>query len=105
MKRALVLIAPVFILGVLEASQAGRPFAIDKRVPWTTSRITGTPEPPPPYRIARAFPKLSFKNPLLMVRNPGSGRFFIGEQAGKIYSKEDLDEVLKYRDEFRAKAK
>ncbi len=25
------------------------------------------------------------------------------EQAGKLYSKDDLDKVIKYRDEFRAK--
>ena len=42
--------------------QAEQPYGIPKRVPWTTSRLTGTPEPPPPYRIERAFPKLHFKN-------------------------------------------
>jgi putative heme-binding domain-containing protein len=59
---------------------------IASRTPWTTSRITGSPEPPPPYRIARAFPKLTFKNPLLMSSAPGTTRLFIGEHAGKIYS-------------------
>src|SRR5215469_931968 len=34
------------------------------RTPWTTSRITGSPDPPHPYRIVRAFPKLTFKNPI-----------------------------------------
>jgi putative heme-binding domain-containing protein len=66
--------------------QAERPYGIATRTPWTTSRITGTPEPPPPFRIVRAFDKLTFKNPLLMTYLPEGDRFFIGEQAGKIYS-------------------
>src|SRR5216684_1026426 len=57
-----------------------------KRVPWTTSRITGSPEPPAPYRMERVFPKLEFKNPLLLVRAPGTNRLFVAEQAGPIYS-------------------
>ena len=64
----------------------GKPFGIDKRIPWTTSRITGSPDPPHPYRIERVFPKLRFNNPLLLARAPGLNRFFVGEQAGKIYS-------------------
>src|SRR5437667_2332463 len=63
-----------------------KPFGISKRVPWTTSRLTGSPDPPPPYKIVRAFPKLTFKNPLLLRNAPGTERLFIGEQAGKLYS-------------------
>src|SRR6266446_5626655 len=63
-----------------------RPYVIDKRIPWTTSHITGSPEPPAPYRIERMFPKLIFKNPLLITSAPGTERLFVGEQAGKIYS-------------------
>src|SRR5438094_650264 len=33
-------------------------YGIDKRVPWTTSRVIGSPEPPPPYTTEPAFPKL-----------------------------------------------
>jgi putative heme-binding domain-containing protein len=61
-------------------------YGIATRTPWTTSRIRGSPEPPRPYRIVRSFPRLSFKNPLLMQNLPGSQRLFVGEQAGKIYS-------------------
>jgi putative heme-binding domain-containing protein len=65
---------------------ATRPYGIARRTPWTTSHITGSPEPPAPYRIERVFPKLSFKNPLLITSAPGTERLFVGEQAGKIYS-------------------
>jgi putative heme-binding domain-containing protein len=59
---------------------------IPKRVPWATSRITGTPEPPHPYRIEQVYPKLHFRNPLLMARAPGMNRFFVAEHQGKMYS-------------------
>jgi len=61
-------------------------YGIAARTPWTTSRITGSPDPPHPYRIVRSFPKLTFKNPLLMQNLPGCNRLFVGEQGGKIYS-------------------
>lgn len=56
------------------------------RVLWQTSHITGSPEPPAPYRMERVFPKLEFKNPLLLVPAPGTNRLFVAEQAGPIYS-------------------
>jgi len=56
------------------------------RVPLTTSRVTGSPDPPPPFKIVRAFPNLKFDHPLLMARAPGSDRLFIGEQDGVLYS-------------------
>src|SRR5205807_1149009 len=66
--------------------QKGKPFGIDKRIPWTASRVNGSPDPPHPYRIERVFPRLRFTNPLLLAWAPGLDRFFVGEHAGKIYS-------------------
>src|SRR5215467_4418114 len=56
------------------------------RQPWSTSRVIGSPDPPPPYKVVRAFPNLKFEHPLLMARPPGSDRLFVGEQAGVLYS-------------------
>jgi putative heme-binding domain-containing protein len=63
-----------------------RPYGIAARVPWTTSRLTGSPEPPQPYRSERLFPKLLFRNPLLCARFPNSDRIVVGEQVGKLYT-------------------
>src|SRR6516225_1740645 len=82
-----------FFIGQTQA--ADKPFGISKRVPWTTSRLTGSPDPPPPYKIVRAFPKLTFKNPLLLTNAPGTERLFVGEQAGKLYSFPNDPEVAK----------
>src|ERR1700736_2850255 len=56
------------------------------RKPWTTSRVVGSPDPPPPFKVVRAFPNLKFEHPLLIARCPGSDRLFVGEQAGVLYS-------------------
>jgi glucose/arabinose dehydrogenase/acetyl esterase/lipase len=56
------------------------------RTPWTTSRVVGSPDPPAPFKVVRAFPKLKFNHPLLMARFPASGRLVVGEQEGAIYS-------------------
>src|SRR5579862_3088834 len=57
-----------------------------RRVPWTTSRIAGSPEPPPPYTVEPAFPKLTFEFPVVLVPEPGTNRLFLGELRGKISS-------------------
>lgn len=57
-----------------------------KRVPWTTSRIMGSPDPPLPYVTERAFPSLQFNQCLDITTAPGSNRLFVVEQGGKIFS-------------------
>ena len=41
-----------------------------KRVPWTTSRILGSPDPPKPFVARRIFPKLEFREALEIVFEP-----------------------------------
>ena len=68
------------------AADDQRPFGIEKRTLWTTSRLTGSLEPPPPYRIEHRFPKLQFKNPVVLTNAPGMERLFVVEVEGRIYS-------------------
>lgn len=58
----------------------------ETRRPWTTSKVTGSPEPPPKYKSVRVFPEVKFKHPLLLARCPGTDRLFVGEQEGMLYS-------------------
>ncbi len=69
-----------------EKGGTARLYGIETRVPWTTSNIKGTPDPPAPYRIERAFPKLKFTEPLALTRAPGTDRLFVAERYGKIFS-------------------
>jgi putative heme-binding domain-containing protein len=94
-KKAALFAVPLLSLSALfmsllvaqqQREDAAQPFGIAKRTPWTTSRIIGSPDPPPPYRVERAFPKLTFKNPLLLTSAPGSKRLFVGEHEGRLFS-------------------
>jgi uncharacterized repeat protein (TIGR03806 family) len=62
-----------------------------QRVPWTTSRLIGSPDPPPPYRLIRAFPQVTFKAPVFIAQDPLSDRLFIAEYDGLIYSFQPKD--------------
>ncbi|MSQ93469.1 MAG: hypothetical protein EXR98_02810 [Gemmataceae bacterium] len=82
-------------------------FGLEKRVPWTTSKVVGSPEPPPPYKTEPAFAKLpKFDEPLDMTYAPGTNRLFVAERMGKIFSfvnnkdtdKTDLTLELKDKD-------
>ena len=84
---ALLLGLLLFGIGFWFAHSLGHEtIGIDHRVPWTTSRVKGSPEPPAPYRTEMAFPKLAFEGPLDMVRIPGSDRLAVVEWTGKIYA-------------------
>ncbi len=50
-----------------------------RRVPWTTSRVIGSPEPPHPYRLERAFPHHKFHNPVYLTPEPGTDRLLVVE--------------------------
>src|SRR5262245_34188009 len=105
--RRLLAFAPLLIFG-LSLSYSSTPpgqgtksvrkeFGLDKRVPWTTSRVIGSPEPPPPYATEPAFPKLpKFEEPLDLTYAPGSNRLFVAGRWGKIWSfvnKRDVDKA------------
>jgi len=74
----------LFPIAVLALSLSTSP--AEQRVPWTASRIHGTPEPPPPYVVERIFPALTFAKPLDIVPLPGSDRLVVLEDSGKIFS-------------------
>ncbi|QDV14364.1 Soluble aldose sugar dehydrogenase YliI precursor [Rosistilla oblonga] len=56
------------------------------RAAWTTSQISGSPEPPLPYTTERAFPSLTFNRCLELTAAPGSDRIFVVEERGKVFS-------------------
>jgi glucose/arabinose dehydrogenase len=56
----------------------------DRRIPWTRSRVAGSPDPPLPYQARRAYPKLGFKNPLYLAFEPTTGRAVVVHQYGRI---------------------
>jgi uncharacterized repeat protein (TIGR03806 family) len=45
--------------------------ALSPRPSWATSRVVGSPEPPPPYTVDPAFTHIAWKNPIFVIREPG----------------------------------
>ncbi len=54
-----------------------KPFGLEQRLPWNDSRVVGSPDPPLPYKVVRAFPNLTVKQPLVLTPEPGTNRLFI----------------------------
>jgi len=79
------------VLAVCGAVDAGD--SSPTRKPWTTSRVVGSPDPPPPYRAANAFPKLRFEKPVHRARAAGGDRLFVCQEQGKIFSFPNRAEV------------
>ncbi len=58
------------------------PYGIAKRTLWNDSRVVGSPEPPYPFRIVRAYPQLKTFQPIFVRAEPGSKRMFLVEHGG-----------------------
>lgn len=59
------------------------PYGIEERVPWTTSRVVGSPDPPLPYSVEKAFPEIDLKAPLFAVAEPGTKKLWVIERGGE----------------------
>src|SRR5579863_7075518 len=55
---------------------------LPRRLPWNDSRVVGSPDPIPPYKVIRAFPRLTIKQPLSMTPEPGTDRLFVLQHMG-----------------------
>jgi uncharacterized repeat protein (TIGR03806 family) len=81
----LQLIVPCLIVAGDPAAER-KPWGIETRVPWTTSNLHTAPDPPDPYTTERAFPRLTFFEPLSLDRVSGGRRLAIATRPGKIYT-------------------
>ena len=70
-----------------------------KRILWTESRVVGSPEPPLPYRIARAYPQLELDQPIYIRAEPDTNRMLLVAHSGtgsgpsKLYTFDDGESV------------
>lgn len=80
--RVLALAGVLVLIPAFVKSQS----ASTERVKWTTSRLRGAPDPPPPYQLVRAFPQVAFHEPVFIAQDPTSERIWVAEYKGKIYS-------------------
>ena len=84
-RRALAIWSVCSLLLISDAAIAqDKPFGIEQRIPWSTSRMIDTPEPPSPYLLERVFPQLTFNQPVELLPVPGTDRMLVVEVAGRI---------------------
>lgn len=53
-------------------------------VRWERGPLRGSPEPPPPFRTALAFPRLKTRFPIALVEEPGRDSFLLVENDGYV---------------------
>ena len=80
------ILVPIMLLAMAAAAEAvddrpapDKPGGEERRLSWDDSQVVGSPDPPLPYKTARAFPKLTVKQPLSLIPEPGTDRLFILE--------------------------
>src|SRR5688572_30660141 len=76
-----------------------QPFGIDRRIPWTTSRVVGSPEPPLPYTVEKTFTSLTWKAPIFLTPEPETDWLWV-VQAGD--DKGLPSRILRLRDDPKA---
>lgn len=65
------------------SAQGEAPFGIPERIPWTTSRVAGSPDPPLPFTTGKVFTEAEFKAPIYVTPEPGSNFLFVVLQGGE----------------------
>jgi putative heme-binding domain-containing protein len=78
-----ILLAAAFLIPAFGTQE---PPTAPERIPWTSSRLTGSPDPPPPLQAVRAFPRLTFRKPVHLVPFPDHSRYVLIEEEGKLWT-------------------
>src|SRR6266542_3668044 len=79
---------------VLHAAEP--PYGIDRRIPWTTSRVVGSPDPPLPYTVEKTFTNISLRAPIFITPEPDTDSLFVVQQGGE---KDRPSKILRLRDD------
>jgi glucose/arabinose dehydrogenase len=82
-------------LNLAEAADE-QPFGIDHRILWTTSRVTGSPDPPLPYTVEKTFTNINWKAPIFVIPEPDTDWLLVVQQGGE---KEKPSKILRLRDD------
>ncbi len=56
------------------------PFGLEHRAEWNGSRLVGSPEPPLPYTVEKAFLQLDWTAPIYLIDEPGSDFLWVISQ-------------------------
>ncbi len=102
---ALCLLAALSTTSCKERETAdNKPFGLDHRIPWTTSRLIGSPDPPLPYTVERTFTKIKLERPIFIIAEPQTPRLFVIEQGGETNKPSRILEMPDYPNTNQAEA-
>src|SRR5436190_6599708 len=85
-------------LDILRAAD-DQPFGIERRIPWTTSRVIGSPDPPLPYTVGKTFTNIQWQAPVYLTPEPDTDDLLVVQQGGE---KERPSKILRVRDDPNA---
>lgn len=80
---AILIVLNSLIPRVVAATNESKPHGLERRSLWTTSRVVGTPEPPPPFTTRSFRPELTLKNPVFVLAEPGTSNLVVVLQGGE----------------------
>lgn len=86
---------------VWTAVQLATAHAPAERTPVTTSKVTGSPEPPTPFQSRQRFPQVKLRQPVTAHIIPGTQRLLIAQVDGKLLTLDTTREnstALQFRD-------
>src|SRR5438445_664964 len=84
MKPRILLLVALAATGCHDRRAADdRPFGIPHRIPWTTSRLVGSPDPPLPYTVEKTLTRIKWDRPIFIAAEPGTDRLFVIQQGGE----------------------
>lgn len=100
-RPALVLVLAAATLQVSAFTFADEPaaqpaFGMKARTPFTTSRVVGSPAPPPPFVVEPIFVDIQWDRPLYIKPEPGTNDLFVIQQGGE---KDRPAKILRISDE------
>jgi len=80
----LILLAAVAMGGLtLLQGAEEKPYGLDRRIPWTTSRVVGSPEPPLPFTVEKTFTNIKWRAPIFVTPEPGTERLLVVQAGGE----------------------
>jgi len=79
------LVLAISLLSVLNGFAQEKPNKPNRKA-WTTSKVTGSPLPPKPYRVEQIYENVEFKSPVELVQYPVTDQWIVLEVNGGIYS-------------------
>src|SRR5206468_1524154 len=82
-------------LDILHSAE-DQPFGIERRIPWNTSRVIGSPDPPLPYTVGKTFTNINWRAPLYLPPEPDTDDLLVIQQGGE---KERPSRILRVRDD------